>query len=94
MDLVILTNRPQRYLETTDWVTTFGPIAEQAIEYWGEVTSVRVWYESGEEVEFGITTPAWVAHPLDEGTRRTISEGMRILFDREGILADAIREYS
>ena len=94
VDLVILTSCPQRYLETTDWVTTFGPIAEQTIEDWGAVTSVRVWYESGVEVEFGITTPSWVARPIDEGTRKTISDGIRILLDREEILAGAIGGWS
>jgi predicted nucleotidyltransferase len=94
VDLVILTNRPQRYLQATDWATRFGPIVNQAIEDWGMVTSVRVWYEGGEEVEFGITTPAWAALPLDEGTRKIISDGIRILFDRHDELAAAIRGHS
>ena len=90
VDLVILTTCPQRYLQATNWATTFGPVAEQAIEDWGKVTSLRVWYEDGDEVEFGITTPEWVTHPIDEGTRRVISNGMRILFDRHEYLAAAI----
>jgi len=90
VDLVILTSCPQRYLQATDWATTFGSIAEQAMEDWGKVTSLRVWYEGGEEVEFGITTPEWVAHPIDEGTWKVISYGIRILFDRHGYLAAAI----
>jgi len=77
-------------LQATDWATTFGSIAEQAMEDWGKVTSLRVWYEGGEEVEFGITTPEWVAHPIDEGTWKVISDGIRILFDRHGYLAAAI----
>ncbi len=91
IDLVILTSCPQRYLQSTDWATTFGSLAEKAIEDWGKVTSLRVWYEGGEEVEFGITTSEWVAHPIDEGTWKVISDGIRILFDRHGYLADAIR---
>jgi len=90
VDVVILTGCPQRYLQATDWATTFGSIAEQAMEDWGKVTSLRVWYEGGEEVEFGITTPEWVAHPIDEGTWSVISDGIRILFDRHDCLAAAI----
>jgi predicted nucleotidyltransferase len=90
VDLVILTSCPQRYLQATGWTTAFGPVAGQAIEDWGKVTSLRVWYEGGEEVEFGITTPEWVAHPIDEGTRKVISDGIRILFDRHDYLAAAI----
>jgi predicted nucleotidyltransferase len=90
VDLVNFTTCPQRYLQATAWATTFGPVAEQAIEDWGKVTSLRVWYEGGEEVEFGITTPEWVAPPIDEGTWRVISEGIRILFDRQDYLTAAI----
>jgi predicted nucleotidyltransferase len=92
VDLVILTTCPQRYVQVTDWAATFGPIAQQAIEDWGKVTSLRVWYDRGQEVEFGITTPEWVAHPIDEGTWKVISDG--ILFDRHGYLAAAISEQS
>jgi len=60
------------------------------MEDWGKVTSLRVWYEGGEEVEFGITTPEWVPHPIDEGTWKVISDGIRILFDRHDYLAAAI----
>jgi predicted nucleotidyltransferase len=92
VDLVIITSCPQRYLQATDWATTFGPIAKQKIENWGKITSLRVWYEGGKEVEFGITAPEWIAHPIDEGTRKVISDGIRILFDRHEYLATAISE--
>lgn len=90
VDLVILTICPRRYLEDTGWATTFGTVAGQQLEDWGKVTSLRVWYQDGEEVEFGVTTPDWVAQPIDEGTQRVISDGIRILFDREDCLASAI----
>jgi predicted nucleotidyltransferase len=92
VDLVILTSYPQRYLQATDWVETFGSVAKLEVEDWGKVTSLRVWYERGKEVEFGITTPEWVAHPIDEGTWKVISGGIRILFDRHEYLAAAISD--
>ena len=92
VDLVILTSHPRRYLQATDWAATFGPIAKLEVEDWGKVTSLRVWYERGKEVEFGITTPEWVAHPIDEGTWKVITGGIRILFDRHEYLAAAISD--
>jgi predicted nucleotidyltransferase len=91
VDLVILSTCPERYLQATEWAKTFGQVARQAIEDWGKVTSLRVWYKGGHEVEFGITTPEWVAQPIDEGTWRVISDGMRVLFDPHGLLAGAVR---
>jgi aminoglycoside 6-adenylyltransferase len=51
------------------------------------VTSLRVYYTEGLEVEFGMTTLAWAAVPVDPGTRHVVAHGMRILWDREGLLA-------
>lgn len=31
---------------------------------------------------YGMTAPDWAAIPLDAGTRRVISEGMIVLFER------------
>jgi predicted nucleotidyltransferase len=86
VDLVLITTQPEAYLEDADWVRAFGEIERQQIEDYGKVTSLRVWYADGKEVEFGLTSPSWVAQPLDEGTRQVIAEGMRILFDPSGLL--------
>jgi hypothetical protein len=51
------------------------------------VTSLRVHYKESLEVEFGLTTLAWAALPVDSGTKDVVSQGMRILWDREGMLA-------
>ncbi len=50
VDLVIITNDPQKYLTHTAWTETFGIVAKQQIEDYGLLTSLRVWYESGLEV--------------------------------------------
>jgi len=91
VDLVVIAVDPQRFLQETDWTTAFGVVTRQAVEHWGVVTSLRVWYEGGPEVEFGLTGAEWVAEPLDAGTRQVVSEGIRVLFDREGLLASAVR---
>ena len=55
------------------------------------LTSLRVLYTSGLEVEFGLTTRDWARLPLDFGTQMVISDGINVLFEREaGILTGLI----
>jgi hypothetical protein len=75
-------DHPQKYLTDTEWTKTFGTIVKQQIEDYGMLTSLRVWYESGLEIEYGFTTRAWVKLPLDKGTKRVIDDGMKVLFER------------
>ena len=56
-----------------------------------KVTSLRVFYLEGPEIEFGITTPDWINLPLDFGTRKVIKDGIVILFDRNSELNAAIQ---
>ena len=56
---------------------------------YGVVRALRVFYEDGLEVEFGLNPLQWASVPLDAGTRRVISDGMCILFDPVGLLRDA-----
>lgn len=86
VDLVVLTSVPDRFIVEPRWPARFGQVARHAVEPWGEVTSVRVWYASGLEVEFGFTRPSWASLPLDAGTRQVIAGGFRVLFDRRGVL--------
>lgn len=87
IDLVVLANDPRRYVEDTDWLKRFGSIEKQQTEDYGKVTSLRVWYVGGHEVEYGLTTSDWAQLPLDEGTQRVIADGMRVLFEREALLS-------
>jgi hypothetical protein len=41
---------------------------------------------SRREVEFGLTTLAWAALPIDPGAQHVVSQGMCMLWDREGLL--------
>lgn len=87
VDLIMIVDRPGRYVEDTEWVWLFGEVRQQQVEDYGLVTSIRAWYADGREVEYGITYEKWAGYPLDEGTRRVMSDGMRILFERESILS-------
>ena len=87
VDLVIIADRPEKYLENTGWLRRFGRVQRQQVENYGLLTSIRVWYSDGLEVEYGLTDRRWVAHPLDPGTRRVIDDGMRVLFERGPVLS-------
>lgn len=86
IDLVLLGADPQVFLDDPSWIQHFGDVETCQTEDWGMVTSLRVHYRNGWEVEFGMTTPEWAGLPADPGTRSVVLHGMRILWDREGNL--------
>ena len=53
IDLILMVDRPQKYLENRVWVSNFGIPDRILIEEWGKVRSLRVYYQNGMEVEFG-----------------------------------------
>ena len=55
IDLVILTDQPQAYLEDLKWIERFGTVKEYQTEDYGKLTSIRVFYQNGYEVEYGST---------------------------------------
>ena len=92
VDLVILAHKPGRLLYDRDWIALFGEVDRQQTEDYGKVTSIRAWYADGREVEYGITDETWAAAPLDDGTRRVIADGMRVLFERGPLLSPHLAE--
>ena len=87
IDLVILTDRPQQYLNDLRWIERFGEAEKTQVEDYGRLQSLRVWYRNGVEVEYGITQPDWASVPLDPGTRQVIRGGMIVLFERGTLLS-------
>jgi len=87
IDLVLLTDKPQKYLEDLKWMERCGLVEKHQTEDYGRLTSIRVWYQNGVEVEYGITTPCWAATPLDAGTQEVIQGGMIVLFERGNLLS-------
>jgi predicted nucleotidyltransferase len=87
IDLVMITGQPDKYLTDLSWIRHFGQVNRYQIEDYGKLTSVRVWYKDGSEIEYGITDKSWAALPLDAGTREVIEGGMRIIFEKENILS-------
>ncbi len=58
IDLVLLSDRSRAYLEDLKWIERFGAVEKYQTEGYGKLISIRVWYQSGVEVEYGITVPA------------------------------------
>jgi predicted nucleotidyltransferase len=55
IDLVILTELPQKYLAEVQWPKGFGMIEKRQSEDYGKFSSLRIWYQNGPEVEYSIT---------------------------------------
>jgi hypothetical protein len=84
----MVTTHPAKYVGDTGWTSAFGSPRTTETEHWGRVTSVRVRYEDGLELELGVTSPEWAStDPVDPGTARVVRDGFRILYDPTGLLA-------
>jgi predicted nucleotidyltransferase len=79
IDLVITSDVPQELLSDTSWTESFGAVISLQYEDYGRVTSLRVRYANGPEVEFGVTAADWPRLPLDPGTRSVLTNGARVL---------------
>lgn len=90
IDLVVLTDESEKYLEDVKWIERFGPLQIHQTEDYGKLISIRGWYQNGLEVEYGITRPDWAALPLDAGTQRVLSDGFMILFERGNLLSQHV----
>lgn len=86
IDLILLCLAPDVFLFHIAWIRLFGKVIKYRIENWGRLAVLRVFYEKGMEVEFGLTTALWAAIPVDAGTQRVVADGMHILLDRDGAL--------
>jgi predicted nucleotidyltransferase len=84
IDLVIIADDPAPYLQNTGWLSTFGQVERQSLEDWGRVQSIRTFYSGDLEVEFGLTSAAWLAEPIDSGTLDVLLDGVALLYDRQG----------
>lgn len=90
LDLVILSERVEEHLADLAFVqgiASGGRVVR--CEQWGPMHERRVRLESGLIVEFGVSTPAWAALPLDAGTAKVLSDGCRIVVD-DGTVGGAL----
>jgi predicted nucleotidyltransferase len=83
IDLVIISTNKDFTLSIIKSDFHFSGIKSCALEEWGILTSFRVFYENGLEVEYGVVTDQWVIEPLDEGTKNVVKNGFKIITDKE-----------
>ncbi|WP_310603895.1 nucleotidyltransferase domain-containing protein [Anaerosporobacter sp.] len=88
IDVCIITEFKEELLYKISFIHHLGNVKNFVIEYWGACTSIRVWFEEGEEVEFGLVEPSWYSTPLDQGTHKVLNDGYQILVDKQGILSN------
>jgi hypothetical protein len=81
---------PEAYLANQDWIYQFGEPVALVKEDWSKVTSLRVFYANGLEVEYGISGPRWGSDPGDEGDARVIRDGCIVLHERDRHLSRRI----
>lgn len=93
IDLVILCVNPKSLLDKQEWISMFGKPTQIEKEYWGKVTSLRVWYAQGLEIEFGITNDEWGSDPTDRGDGQVIRDGLLVLYEIESCLSDRVRQF-
>lgn len=91
VDLVVLCLDPSSLIVRNKWISQFGEVCDSVTEDYGAVRSLRVFYQDGLEIEFGITAHTWARVPLDAGTHQVISDGMRILYDPKSLLSEAAK---
>ena len=82
VDLIVVTPRQMEYVARHAFVSQFGEVEREQTEDWGACQSVRIFYRSGMEVEFGFVLPSWLDIPLDPGTRDVLRDGCRFLTDK------------
>lgn len=86
IDLVLICRSKAKYLDDLKWIYIFGNVKKYQREYYGRVTSIRVWYDNDHEIEFGFTEENWAETPMDQGTQKVVKDGIDILYDPEGLL--------
>ena len=82
IDLVLLCTEYKSYLEDVSWINDFDKPVSVRLKDYGKLTSVRVFYEEGPQVEFGFTQLDWLVLPLDAGTVGVLRNGFQIIYDR------------
>lgn len=87
VDVVLVVESMDPYLEDDAWPSTFGELRALHDEDYGLVRSRRAVYRSGLEVEWGLADRRWLHVPPDPGTAKVVAAGMKILHDPSDGLA-------
>lgn len=83
LDIMIITANKSFLVQDKSFIEYFGIVINSKIEYYSAWTSIRVWYQDENEIEFGMVDPSWSSLPLDSGTRKLLTEGYKIIIDKK-----------
>lgn len=97
VDVVILTDRAADYRRRRTWLTEIDfagagyRIQSSASAVYGVVWSRHIRLLPTAEVELTFAHCSWArTDPIDRGTRRVVSDALRIVFDKDGRLAKLV----
>ena len=90
VDVMLIAESPELLLAERSWLHRFGFPERTEEEDYGLVQAVRCLYRDGPEVEFNVTGRVWATPPIDPSTANVIAEGLRPLYDPEGLLERAV----
>ncbi|WP_100407669.1 nucleotidyltransferase domain-containing protein [Bacillus solitudinis] len=85
VDLTIISSNKDLTLDIIKNEFNFDNIESSTLEEWGILTSLRIFYGNGLEVEYGVVTDQWVKEPLDEGTKNVVKNGFKVVTEKEDI---------
>src|SRR3974390_791536 len=61
VDLILVVSDPGLSFVNADWINRFGSVRAFQDEDWGRLRSMRVYYLTGLEVEFGFVSVEWTS---------------------------------
>jgi len=91
IDVIMVTSSTDRLLSEYTWVYKFGRSLSSDEEDYDLVHVLRAFYDGGMEVEFGITTEAWLADDQLKATGKILDTGCKVVYDPKNLIA-AFRE--
>jgi len=93
VDLILLLKNPKEYLKDQDWISEFGEPSHIVQEEWGKVTSLRVLYADGLEVEYGLSNLEWGSDPSDDVDAHVIKNGLVVLYEKNCHLSNKLKPF-
>jgi predicted nucleotidyltransferase len=90
VDVVLLTEYASEVLARTDWFGVFDPgaLLVRSGDF-GAIQERRLRLPDSTVVEVGVGHPDWAdTAPVDDGTRRVVSDGLVVLHDPQGLLTE------
>jgi len=93
LDVVLFVLDPEVFIKAEHWAAAIGPVWLTFIERTGDgrAWERRVLYVGGLDVDFALNPAEWLngllENGLDAGTADVVRRGIRILVDKEGLLA-------